>query len=81
MFLKDFHTFFQDLTRNAVSIINQVVLIKYAKSKKKKKKEHTRKNAEGGKENLIEAIGSNILEIMNGLVSLKYCLGICFSNP
>ena len=35
----------------------------------------------GGKENLIEAIGSNILEIMNGLVSLKYCLGICFSNP
>ena len=44
-------------------------------------KEHTRKNAEGGKENLIEAIGSNILEIMNGLVSLKYCLGICFSNP
>ena len=46
-----------------------------------KKKEHTRKNVEGGKENLIEASGSDILEIMNGLVPLKYCLGICFSNP
>ena len=38
-------------------------------------------NVEGGKENLTEASGSDIPEIMNGLVPLKYCLGICFSNP
>ena len=44
-------------------------------------KEHTRENVDGGKENLTEASGSDIPEIMNGLVPLKYCLGICFSNP
>lgn len=41
----------------------------------------SREDVEGRKENQIEASGSNILEIMNGLVSLKYFLGIYFSIP